>query len=177
MILGCDAAGIDADGNEVVVYPVVGQSGHGVGPDEPRSILTERYQGTFAEQVTVPAWNVLPKPKELTFEEAACLPTAWLTAYRMLFTKPVCGPAIRSSCRAQAAVSPPPRSSSPRPQGCGSTRPAGTRPSASGRWSWARTACSSPARGCRTGSTRSSRRSAPPPGRTRSSPCGPAALW
>jgi NADPH:quinone reductase-like Zn-dependent oxidoreductase len=87
MILGCDAAGIDADGNEVVVYPVVGLSGHGVGPDEPRSILTERYQGTFAEQVTVPAWNVLPKPKELTFEEAACLPTAWLTAYRMLFTK------------------------------------------------------------------------------------------
>ena len=54
--------------------------------DEPRSLLTERYQGTFAEQVAVPAWNVLPKPKELSFEEAACLPTAWLTAYRMLFT-------------------------------------------------------------------------------------------
>jgi NADPH:quinone reductase-like Zn-dependent oxidoreductase len=86
MILGCDAAGIDTDGNEVVVYPVIGLSGHGVGPREPRSILTERYQGTFAEQVTVPAWNVLPKPKELSFEEAACLPTAWLTAYRMLFT-------------------------------------------------------------------------------------------
>jgi NADPH:quinone reductase-like Zn-dependent oxidoreductase len=31
-------------------------------------------------------WNVLRKPKELSFEEAACLPTAWLTAYRMLFT-------------------------------------------------------------------------------------------
>ena len=29
---------------------------------------------------------MLPKPKELSFEEAACLPTAWLTAYRMLFT-------------------------------------------------------------------------------------------
>lgn len=86
MILGCDAAGIDEDGNEVVVYSVVGATGHGVGPREPRSILTERYQGTFAEQVTVPAWNVLPKPAELSFEEAACLPTAWLTAYRMLFT-------------------------------------------------------------------------------------------
>ncbi|WP_234375498.1 zinc-binding dehydrogenase, partial [Streptomyces sp. CB01373] len=61
-------------------------SGHGVGPAEPRSILTERYQGTFAERVAVPTWNVLPKPKELSFEEAACLPTAWLTAYRMLFT-------------------------------------------------------------------------------------------
>lgn len=86
MILGCDAAGIDEDGNEVVLHSVIGQSGHGVGPDEPRSILTERYQGTFAEQVSVPTWNVLPKPKELSFAEAACLPTAWLTAYRMLFT-------------------------------------------------------------------------------------------
>lgn len=86
MILGCDAAGLDADGNEVVVHSVIGQTGHGVGPREPRTILTERYQGTFAERVAVPAWNVLPKPKELSFEEAACLPTAWLTAYRMLFT-------------------------------------------------------------------------------------------
>jgi len=86
MILGCDAAGIDEDGNEVVLHSVIGQSGYGVGPDERRSILTERYQGTFAEQVTVPTWNLLPKPKELSFEEAACLPTAWLTAYRMLFT-------------------------------------------------------------------------------------------
>jgi NADPH:quinone reductase-like Zn-dependent oxidoreductase len=86
MILGCDAAGVDADGNEVVLHSVIGQTGHGVGPDEPRSLLTERYQGTFAEQVAVPAWNVLPKPTELSFAEAACLPTAWLTAYRMLFT-------------------------------------------------------------------------------------------
>ncbi|MCA1220586.1 zinc-binding dehydrogenase [Streptomyces sp. 8L] len=86
MILGCDAAGVDEDGNEVVVHSVIGESGHGVGPRERRSILTETYDGTFAERVTVPSWNVLPKPKELTFEQAACLPTAWLTAYRMLFT-------------------------------------------------------------------------------------------
>ncbi|MGP3951926.1 zinc-binding dehydrogenase [Streptomyces sp. 7N604] len=86
MILGCDAAGTDQDGNEVVIHSVIGQTGHGVGPKEPRSILTERYQGTFAEQVAVPVWNLLPKPRELSFEEAACLPTAWLTAYRMLFT-------------------------------------------------------------------------------------------
>ncbi|QMU79196.1 zinc-binding dehydrogenase [Streptacidiphilus sp. PB12-B1b] len=86
MILGCDAAGTDEHGNEVVLHSVVGQSGHGVGPDEPRSILTERYQGTFAERVAVPTWNLLPKPPELSFEQAACLPTAWLTAYRMLFT-------------------------------------------------------------------------------------------
>ncbi|MZD03942.1 Zn-dependent oxidoreductase, partial [Streptomyces sp. SID5785] len=86
MILGCDAAGVDQDGNEVVLHSVIGETGHGVGPRERRSILTEKYQGTFAEQVTVPEWNVLPKPKELSFEQAACLPTAWLTAYRMLFT-------------------------------------------------------------------------------------------
>jgi NADPH:quinone reductase-like Zn-dependent oxidoreductase len=30
---------------------------------------------------------VVPKPASLSFEEAACLPTAWLTAYRMLFTR------------------------------------------------------------------------------------------
>ncbi|SFD59966.1 zinc-binding dehydrogenase [Streptomyces aidingensis] len=86
MILGCDAAGIDADGNEVVVYPVIGATGHGVGPRERRSLLTEKYQGSFAEQLSVPQWNIVPKPRELSFEEAACLPTAWLTAYRMLFT-------------------------------------------------------------------------------------------
>ncbi|MFC9430810.1 MULTISPECIES: zinc-binding dehydrogenase [unclassified Streptomyces] len=83
MILGCDAAGLDENGDEVVVHSVIGGGDHGT---EPRSILTEQYQGTLAERVTVPAANVLPKPAELTFEEAACLPTAWLTAYRMLFT-------------------------------------------------------------------------------------------
>ncbi|WP_329174849.1 zinc-binding dehydrogenase [Streptomyces sp. NBC_01477] len=87
MILGCDAAGVDEDGNEVVLHSVIGQTGHGVGPDERRSLLTERYQGTLAERVSVPTWNVLPKPAALSFEEAACLPTAWLTAYRMLFTQ------------------------------------------------------------------------------------------
>ncbi len=87
MILGCDGAGVDEDGNEVVVHAVVGESGRGVPDGEPPSILTERYQGTFAERVAVPRWNLLPKPAALSFEEAACLPTAWLTAYRMLFTR------------------------------------------------------------------------------------------
>jgi len=85
MILGCDAAGVAPDGTEVVVHGVIGADGHGVGPREPRSILSERYPGTFAERVAVPTANLVPKPPELTFEEAACLPTAWLTAYRMLF--------------------------------------------------------------------------------------------
>lgn len=85
MVLGTDAAGVTADGQEVVVHAVIGATGHGVGPDETRSILSERYPGTLAEQVAVPTWNLLPKPPELSFDEVACLPTAWLTAYRMLF--------------------------------------------------------------------------------------------
>jgi len=86
MILGTDAAGVAPDGREVVVHGVVGATGHGVGPTEGRSLLSERYPGTFAERVAVPTWNLLPKPPEISFAEAACLPTAWLTAYRMLFT-------------------------------------------------------------------------------------------
>ncbi|WP_062466995.1 zinc-binding dehydrogenase [Demequina maris] len=85
MILGCDAAGIAPDGTEVVVHGVIGADGHGVGPREPRSILSERHPGTLAGRVAVPTANLVPKPPELSFEEAACLPTAWLTAYRMLF--------------------------------------------------------------------------------------------
>lgn len=86
MILGTDAAGIAPDGTEVVVHGVVGADGHGVGPAESRTLLSEKYAGTLAEQVAVPTKNLIPKPPELTFVEAACLPTAWLTAYRMLFS-------------------------------------------------------------------------------------------
>jgi NADPH:quinone reductase-like Zn-dependent oxidoreductase len=89
MILGCDAAGVDSDGNEVVVHSVISDDSWRADEtlDPKRSILSERHQGTFAERVAVPQRNLLPKPPELSFEEAACLPTAWLTAYRMLFTR------------------------------------------------------------------------------------------
>src|SRR3954466_11260173 len=89
MILGCDAAGLDEDGNEVVVHAVVSDpSWTGDETLDPkRSLLSERHQGTFADRVVVPSRNVVPKPPSLSFEEAACLPTAWLTAYRMLFTQ------------------------------------------------------------------------------------------
>jgi NADPH:quinone reductase-like Zn-dependent oxidoreductase len=90
MILGCDAAGLDEDGNEVVVHAVIGDPAAGGGDeslDPGRSLLSERYDGTFAERVAVPRRNLVPKPAALTFEEAACLPTAYLTAYRMLFDR------------------------------------------------------------------------------------------
>lgn len=88
MILGCDGAGTLDDGTEVVMYTVVSENWNGDETLDPkRSILTEVHQGTFAERVIVPARNVLPKPAELSFGQAACLGTAWLTAYRMLFVK------------------------------------------------------------------------------------------
>jgi NADPH:quinone reductase-like Zn-dependent oxidoreductase len=89
MVLGCDAAGIDEDGNEVLVHAVVSDpSWTGDETLDPRrSLLSERFPGTMAQRVAVPRHNLVPKPAELSFEEAACLPTAWLTAYRMLFTR------------------------------------------------------------------------------------------
>ena len=90
MILGCDAAGLDEDGNEVVVHAVISD------PDwtrrrDPRPEAVAalraapghlRRPGRRAARAT---WS--PSPPSLSFEEAACLPTAWLTAYRMLFTQ------------------------------------------------------------------------------------------
>ncbi|MFT3866522.1 MAG: zinc-binding dehydrogenase [Solirubrobacterales bacterium] len=76
MILGCDLAGLDEAGNEVVVHTMVAGN-----------LLSGDAQGAMAELVAVPKANLLPKPAELSFEEASCLPTAWLTAYRMLFDK------------------------------------------------------------------------------------------
>jgi NADPH:quinone reductase-like Zn-dependent oxidoreductase len=89
MILGCDATGLDEDGNEVVVHAVLSSPGWTGDEtlDPKRSLLSEVFQGTFAERVAVPKRNLLPKPAELSFAEAACLPTAWLTAYRMLFVR------------------------------------------------------------------------------------------
>jgi len=76
IVLGCDAAVADPDaggGDETL--------------DPRRSLLSERHDGTFAEQVCVPRRNLVPKPAALSFAEAACLPTAYLTAYKMLFDK------------------------------------------------------------------------------------------
>jgi NADPH:quinone reductase-like Zn-dependent oxidoreductase len=90
IVLGCDAAGLDPEGNEVIVHSVVGEPDAGGGDetlDPRRSLLSERYDGTFAGLVAVPRRNLVPKPAALSFEEAACLPTAYLTAYKMLFEK------------------------------------------------------------------------------------------
>jgi NADPH:quinone reductase-like Zn-dependent oxidoreductase len=81
VVLGCDGAGLSPDGKEVVFYPVLPT------PDGGLRMLTDGIDGTFAPKVALPAANLVPKPANLSFEEAAGLGTAWLTAYRMLFTK------------------------------------------------------------------------------------------
>lgn len=89
MILGTDAAGVTEDGREVIVHAVIGDPG-ALGDetlDPRRSLLSEIYPGTLAEVVRVPARNLVDKPASLSYEDAACLPTAWLTAYRMIATR------------------------------------------------------------------------------------------
>ncbi|GAA5152455.1 zinc-binding dehydrogenase [Pseudonocardia eucalypti] len=89
MILGCDGAGTLDDGTEVVVHSVIGDPAWSGDEtlDPRRTLLTEKHQGTFAESVVVPALNVVAKPAGLSPVHAAGMGTAWLTAYRMLFTK------------------------------------------------------------------------------------------
>ena len=89
MILGCDAAGIDESGREVVVHGIIGDPGWlGVETQDPkRSLLSEKYQGTFARFVSVPERNLIQKPVELSFSQVAALPTSWLTAYSALASK------------------------------------------------------------------------------------------
>ncbi len=51
------------------------------------SIVGAGRPGTFAEKVAVPFYNVFPKPSHLNFDEAAALPLAYQTAWRMLMTR------------------------------------------------------------------------------------------
>ena len=156
IVLGCDAAGLDEDGNEVVVHSVIGDPDAGGGDetlDPRRSLLSERYDGTFAERVAVPRRNLVPKPESLSFEEAACLPTAYLTAYRMLFVKSGAEPGSTMLVQgASGGVATALIVLAARPAtGCGSPAAAGT--SVIWRWIWARIRRSRPAPGSRNVST------------------------
>ncbi|WP_214407547.1 zinc-binding dehydrogenase [Pseudonocardia lacus] len=90
MVLGSDVAGITDDGREVLVHALVADPARGGGDellDPGRGMLADALQGGLADKVAVPVRNLVDKPATLSFEEAACLPTAWLTAYRMLFVR------------------------------------------------------------------------------------------
>jgi NADPH:quinone reductase-like Zn-dependent oxidoreductase len=106
-VLGCDAAGevleygdgevpagAPAIGAPVVVHAVMtcGHCGACRRGDElhcPRvGLLSEPpYPGTLAERLVVPVGNLVPLPAEVDLVTASCLPTAYLTAYRMLFVR------------------------------------------------------------------------------------------
>jgi NADPH:quinone reductase-like Zn-dependent oxidoreductase len=88
LVPGSDGAGVRRDtGEEVVINPGLnwGPSEEANGPDF--EILGGPDDGTFAELVAVPAQNVHPKPPRLSWEEAAALPLAGVTAYRALFSR------------------------------------------------------------------------------------------
>ncbi|MCW3156492.1 zinc-binding dehydrogenase [Micropruina sonneratiae] len=85
MILGTDAAGRVGD-RPVIVHAVIASDGWSGDEtlDPKRTLLSELHQGTMAGFVTVPERNLVDRPDWLSAEQASCLPTAWLTAYRML---------------------------------------------------------------------------------------------
>ena len=95
--LGSDGAGIVASvgsaadqswiGREVIINPSLdwGPDRRAQGPDF--RILGLPDNGTFAEQVAIPAVNLAPRPAHLSWEQAAALPLAGLTAWRALFTR------------------------------------------------------------------------------------------
>ncbi|ADO68817.1 zinc-binding dehydrogenase [Stigmatella aurantiaca] len=89
MILGNDGAGTLDDGTEVVIYPVLNSPGwRGDDMLDPSwHIFSERVPGTFADFVAVPQRNAIPRPEGLSALDASVMGTAWLTAYRMLFTQ------------------------------------------------------------------------------------------
>jgi NADPH:quinone reductase-like Zn-dependent oxidoreductase len=50
-------------------------------------LTREFLPGTFADYIAVPKRNAIPLPSGLSALHASVLGTAWLTAYRALFTK------------------------------------------------------------------------------------------
>jgi zinc-binding alcohol dehydrogenase/oxidoreductase len=102
-VLGSDGAGVvDAVGpgverprvnDEIILYPMVpegtcpacraGQEVH----CPKMAILGEHTDGTFQEALVVPVGICYPRPGHLSWEETAALPLAWVTAWRMLFTR------------------------------------------------------------------------------------------
>ncbi|WP_299286444.1 zinc-binding dehydrogenase [uncultured Mucilaginibacter sp.] len=96
-ILGSDGSGIvaevgpDADqswiGKEVIINPGNNWGNHPEFQQKEFKILGLPDDGTFAEYVKIGAEYLYPKPAHLTWEQAAAIPLAGLTAYRALFTK------------------------------------------------------------------------------------------
>lgn len=84
--VGADVADLKA-GDEVIVNPGLGWPEKSDAPPAGFEIVGLPFHGTFAQFITVPAENALPKPSHLSWEEAGVLSLAALTAYRALFTR------------------------------------------------------------------------------------------
>lgn len=86
-ILGSDGCGITSDNQEVIINPSLDWGDNPRAQSKAYHILGLPTDGTFAEYTKVPKSNIFSKPKHLSFEQAAALPLAGLTAYRALFTQ------------------------------------------------------------------------------------------
>ena len=87
-ILGMDGAGVRRDTREeVVILPALNWGPRREAPGLDFEFLGDVSDGTYAELVCVPAQNVFAKPPGWSWQEAAALPTAGVTAYRALFTR------------------------------------------------------------------------------------------
>lgn len=96
-VLGSDGAGVVEKvgagvdgawvGRKVIVNPCLGWGNNPRAPEAGWRILGMPDAGTFSERVKVAADNLAPLPDFLSFEEAAALPLAGLTAWRSLFTR------------------------------------------------------------------------------------------
>lgn len=104
-VLGADVAGVVTQvgggvdptlvGREVVVLPSLEWGADEEAPSAAFGLLGYPTQGGQAERVVVPAENLRPKPSSLTWEEAAALPLAGLTAWRAVTTKARAGSGTR----------------------------------------------------------------------------------
>ena len=82
-------AGVDPSwtGREVIINPSFGWGENSRAQGAEFSILGLPRDGTLAQQVAVPATQLSEKPAHLSWEEAAALPLAGLTAYRAVFSR------------------------------------------------------------------------------------------
>lgn len=84
--VGAGVSGV-AEGDEVIILPSLGWGGGEEAPAPGFRILGGPDDGTYAELIAIPAENVFPRPARLSWEEAAALPLAGLTAYRALVSR------------------------------------------------------------------------------------------
>ncbi len=86
-ILGSDGAGTTEDGQPVIINPGINWGDDARFQGKSFQILGLPMDGTFAEYISIPEENIVKMPEHLTFQQAAALPLAGLTAYRALFTR------------------------------------------------------------------------------------------